>query len=139
VPKNLEEWDHRWQGVSIPTADWHFHRRLFQRYNSCVLPPGAYSEMLNCIRTEHRRAYILRQRDDRHAIWAVWVRDLSSGRLTYIVYDARAQRAVTALPHSAQLRKLYQRARALKAAPQRAAEALGERETATMNLSALTP
>lgn len=136
MPKSLEEWDHRWQGVSIPVADWHFHRRLFQRYHGFVLPPGAYSKMINHIRAQHCRAYLLRQRDKHSAIWAVWVGSLSAGRLIYVAYDSRAQRAVTALPHSPQLRKLYQRARARRSAPRLAAEAAGEQIVAAMNLSA---
>jgi hypothetical protein len=69
VPKSLEIWDHRWQGASISIADWHFHRRLFQKYHGLVLPPGAYSKIIRHIRSGHRRAYLIRQRDDKHAVW----------------------------------------------------------------------
>jgi hypothetical protein len=55
--------------------------------------------------------------------------------LKELVYDSQSQRAVTALPHNAQLRKLHQRARTLKATPRLAVEAAGEQTVAAMNLS----
>lgn len=137
VPKTLEDWDHRWHGVAIASADWHFHRRLFERYHSLVLPPGSYSKMITRIRAQHRKAYLLRQRDERSSLWAVWVNNLSKGQIIIVVYDAQTRRAVTALPFNTEGQKLYRRARARRAALRQAAEAAGEEIVSTINLAAV--
>lgn len=133
MPKSLEDWDHRWHGVAITAADWHFHRRLFQRYHGLVLPPGAYSKMITRIRTGHRKAYLLRQRDENASLWAFWVSIASKAHVIVVVYDARSRRAVTALPFNTETQKLYQRARAQRAALQHAAESAGEEIVAAIN------
>jgi hypothetical protein len=106
--------------------------RLFQRYHGLVLPSGAYSKMIRHIRSGHRQAYLIRRRDEKHAVWAIWI---STGQLIFVVYDPHTQTAVAALANNTQLQQRYQRARALKAAPQLAAEAASEHAVATMNLS----
>ncbi len=36
--------DPRWEGASIPDNQWHFHKRLLERYG-IVLGPGEYSQI----------------------------------------------------------------------------------------------
>lgn len=36
--KQSSAFDPRWDGASIPERDWHFHRRLFERYGIVLLP-----------------------------------------------------------------------------------------------------
>ncbi len=46
--KKRAAFDRRWQGVSIPSYHWHFHRRLLTRYG-IVLAPGDFSKMVRDI------------------------------------------------------------------------------------------
>jgi hypothetical protein len=64
------KFDNRWLGVSIPAEHWHFHRRLYERYN-IILAPGEYSGIMKDIRKGvavllhqegHRRVYLVNQR-----------------------------------------------------------------------------
>lgn len=40
-----------WEGARIPFEDWHFHRRLYERYG-IVLRPGEYGHLLKKVRNK---------------------------------------------------------------------------------------
>lgn len=65
--------DRRWQGVSIPSYHWHFHRRLLTRYG-IVLAPGDFSGMVRDIRGG--RAELVERRPRGGLVYAVEIKSV---------------------------------------------------------------
>lgn len=65
-----DDLDHRWHGAVIDGRDFHFHRRLYERYG-VVLAPGDYSAMYKAV--TRKRSRPLMKGNDGGAIYAVRV------------------------------------------------------------------
>lgn len=62
----MSDFDPRWDGASIPENNWHFHRRLHERYR-IVMAPGEFGAMVKAIKSgkalmvnrrgKHKRIY----------------------------------------------------------------------------------
>lgn len=59
--KTKVRFDPRWDGVSIPRKDWHFHRQLLARYG-IVLAPGEFSEIVRDLRKGYAKLIEKRSR-----------------------------------------------------------------------------
>lgn len=71
---NLDGFDHRWNGKSIPKRHWHFHRQLLDRYG-IILAPGEFSDILRDIKNGH--AQLIEKRRGNFAIYSVRISRLS--------------------------------------------------------------
>lgn len=86
-----DAFDPRWLGLSIPAAQWHFHRQLLRRYK-IVLAPGDFSAMLAAI--QKGRALLIEQQANGRAVFHVRVP--SAGERIYLLVSRNGQ-VITAL------------------------------------------
>ncbi len=57
-----------WDGVSIPSEQWHFYRRLYERYG-IVLRPGEYSRLYKKAVVEKKDLFVHARRGRIHRIF----------------------------------------------------------------------
>lgn len=81
----------RWEGVRIPLREWHFYRRLYQRYR-VVLGPGEFSMIVRQIRSS--TAPIVRDKSGRRRMHPVKIP--SANVVVFVVSNGRMP--VTAWP-----------------------------------------
>ncbi|MHC2250663.1 hypothetical protein ACVILK_000355 [Bradyrhizobium embrapense] len=87
----MQDFDDRWDGASIPSEHWHFHRRLLQRYG-VVLGPGEYSGIVRALRK--KEAIVVEARGKGLAIYRVRL-NISRERV-YVL--AKGQQILSAFP-----------------------------------------
>ena len=102
-PPLTEPFDPRWDGVSLPREQWHFYRRLHERYG-VVLHPGEYSRIfLETVKWGHGLFYET-QTARVHSVHLDGVK----GPIFVLVKANRLLSAV-AFPHAISMRKKLRR------------------------------
>jgi hypothetical protein len=96
---DTDNYDPRWNGMSIPKRHWHFHRQLLSRYG-IVLAPGEFSRMLKEIRAG--RMLPVERISATKAVYSIRISRL--GERFYVLVDDG--QIITALPPSKRLNKL---------------------------------
>ena len=96
------EFDDRWLGKSIPQRDWHFHRRLLERYG-IVLAAGEFAAMSRDIK--HGAALPIMKLTPRKVIYSVRIERVRER--IYVVSDGR--QIFTAQPPKKKLNEIRRR------------------------------
>jgi hypothetical protein len=94
-----DQLDSRWHGAFIGEGDWHFHRRLLERYG-IVLAPGEYSYLRAQIK--NGSAQVIEQKSDTRAVYVFKIK--SANQPVFVM--AEGLHFKTALPPTRRLWRL---------------------------------
>lgn len=82
--KSVARFCSRWDGAFISDREWHFHRRLYERYG-VVLAPGEFTMIVRRIRS--RKTPVIRRKDGKLLIHVI--RIPSADIVVFVVSDGR--------------------------------------------------
>jgi len=119
--------DEIWDGVSVPKYQWHFCKRLYQRYSGIILLPGEYEKIVNHIRSGKAKKipnnFSAKTRKDAVPyIIPVYYFDefgLEINIKLKVIYNPVAEHLVTSLPRKLQTRQQRYRQRRINRSKKR--------------------